>query len=89
MIEVVDNPERSQYEAFLDGDLVGFAAYHHTADAVLLPHVEVRPSSTAKGSAASWPRARSTTSAGRVCVPCRCARSSWTTSRATPSTTIW
>jgi uncharacterized protein len=42
VIEVVDNPQLSQYEAFADGELVGFAAYNQTADAVLLPHVEVR-----------------------------------------------
>ena len=42
MLEVVDNAERSQYEVLLDGDPVGFAAYNHTHDGVLLPHAEVR-----------------------------------------------
>ncbi len=42
MLEVVDNPQRSQYEVFVDGELVGFAAYNHTPDGVLLPHAEVR-----------------------------------------------
>ena len=42
----------SQYEVLLDGAVVGFAAYNHTPDGVLLPHAEVRPSSTGKASAA-------------------------------------
>jgi predicted GNAT family acetyltransferase len=49
MLEVVDNAEASQYEVLLDGESVGFAAYHHTADGVLLPHAEVRPEFNSQG----------------------------------------
>jgi predicted GNAT family acetyltransferase len=49
MIEVVDNPEASQYEVLLDGRSVGFAAYHHTPDGVLLPHAEVDPQVQSQG----------------------------------------
>jgi predicted GNAT family acetyltransferase len=43
VIEVIDNPEQSQYEVRLDGQQVGFAAYNRSGnDEVLLPHVEVR-----------------------------------------------
>jgi predicted GNAT family acetyltransferase len=49
MLEVVDNAERSQYEVLLDGDMVGFAAYNHTQDGVLLPHAEVRPDLNGQG----------------------------------------
>jgi predicted GNAT family acetyltransferase len=49
MLEVVDNRERSQYEILLDGAMVGFAAYNHTRDGVLLPHAEVRPELNGQG----------------------------------------
>lgn len=49
MLEVVDNPEHSQYEILLDGTVVGFAAYNHTANGVLLPHAEVRPELNGQG----------------------------------------
>ena len=43
MIEVVDRPDASRYEALLDGESVGFCTYRRTDGEVLLPHVEVRP----------------------------------------------
>ena len=49
MLEVIDNPEHSQYEILLDGAVVGFAAYNHTANGVLLPHAEVRPELNGQG----------------------------------------
>ncbi len=49
MIEVVDNPQLSQYDALLDGECVGFAAYNKTPDGVLLPHVEVRVEHNGQG----------------------------------------
>ena len=49
MLEVVDNRERSQYEVLLDGAVVGFAAYNHTPDGVLLPHAEVRSELNGQG----------------------------------------
>jgi uncharacterized protein len=49
MLEVVDNAESARYEVLLDGESVGFAAYHHTADGVLLPHAEVRPELNGQG----------------------------------------
>jgi uncharacterized protein len=49
MLEVIDNAIASQYEVLLDGESVGFAAYHHTADGVLLPHAEVRPEFNGQG----------------------------------------
>ena len=49
MIEVIDNPENSQYEIIVDGANVGFAAYRHTHDGVLLPHAEVQPEYMGRG----------------------------------------
>jgi hypothetical protein len=49
MLEVVDNAESSRYEILLDGESVGFAAYHDTADGVLLPHAEVRTELNGQG----------------------------------------
>ncbi len=49
MLEVVDNPDRSQYEVMLDGETVGFAAYNRTPDGVLLPQVEVRSDLNGRG----------------------------------------
>jgi uncharacterized protein len=49
MLEVVDNPQESQYQILLDGHVVGFAAYHRTPDGVLLPHVEVRADLNGRG----------------------------------------
>ena len=49
MLEVVDNPQRSQYEVLVDGDVVGFAAYNRTPDGVILPHVEVQADLNGQG----------------------------------------
>ena len=49
MLEVVDNADASQYEVLLDGELVGFVAYHRTPDGVLLPHAEVRADLNGQG----------------------------------------
>ena len=41
-LEVTDNPEKSRYELFDDGHLVGFTEYHERADGVLVfPHTVV------------------------------------------------
>lgn len=40
-IEVRDNPERSRYEALVDGDVAGFTAYRDTADARVFTHTKV------------------------------------------------
>jgi predicted GNAT family acetyltransferase len=39
--EVHDNPERSRYELFVDGDLVGIADYRVQGDKVVMPHTEI------------------------------------------------
>jgi predicted GNAT family acetyltransferase len=49
MLEVVDNVEASQYEVLVDGKSVGFAAYRHSDDVVLLPHAEVHAEFNGQG----------------------------------------
>ncbi|MBV9592767.1 MAG: N-acetyltransferase [Actinobacteria bacterium] len=49
MIEVVDRPSASRYEALLDGTVVGECTYRITDHGVLLPHIEVRPDLNGQG----------------------------------------
>ena len=50
MLEVVDNPQDSQYEILLDGHVVGFASLSPDGgQLVLLPHVEVRADLNGRG----------------------------------------
>ena len=44
MAEVTHNAERSRYEIFLDGQLVGIADYRARGDALVFPHTEIDPS---------------------------------------------
>lgn len=39
--EIFNNTERSRYEALVDGDVAGFAAYRDTADARVFTHTQV------------------------------------------------
>jgi predicted GNAT family acetyltransferase len=39
--EVRDNAQRARYEALVDGDVAGFAAYRDTADARVFTHTQV------------------------------------------------
>lgn len=39
--EVRRNPDRSRYELFVDGDLVGIAVYRLQGDEVVIPHTEI------------------------------------------------
>ena len=40
-VEVTDNPELSRYEAHIDGELAGFAAYQLTRAVIVFTHTEV------------------------------------------------
>jgi len=42
-IEVIDNPDQSRYEAFLDGALAGFAQYELRPASIVFFHTEVDP----------------------------------------------
>jgi uncharacterized protein len=48
-IEIVDNPERHRYEARVDGQVAGFAAYRPRPDAVVFTHTEVDDAYEGKG----------------------------------------
>ena len=48
-IEVSDHPEQAQYEARLDGQLVGVAAYRLGEDLITFTHTEVDPDQQKQG----------------------------------------
>jgi hypothetical protein len=39
--EVRHNPDRSRYELFVDGKLVGIAVYRVHGDVIVIPHTEI------------------------------------------------
>jgi predicted GNAT family acetyltransferase len=47
--EVSNAPERSRYELFLDGELVGVADYRIVGDRVVMPHTEITPPLRGRG----------------------------------------
>ena len=40
-LEVVDNPDRSRYELYDDGHLVGFTEYHERGGVMVFPHTVI------------------------------------------------
>jgi predicted GNAT family acetyltransferase len=48
-VEIVDVAEQSRYEARLDGDVVGFAAYQKTGQLVVFTHTEVDDAMEGRG----------------------------------------
>jgi uncharacterized protein len=40
-VDVRDNPETKQFEAYVGGDLAGFSAYELTGDTIMIMHTEV------------------------------------------------
>ena len=40
-VEVRDNPEKRQFDAYVDGNLAGFSAYELTDGGVMIMHTEV------------------------------------------------
>lgn len=42
-IDIVDNQERSRYEATIDGQVVGYSEYKLTPNLVVFTHTEVDP----------------------------------------------
>lgn len=49
MVTVVRNDDKSRYEARVDGELAGFAAFELTSDLVVFTHTEVDPSFEGQG----------------------------------------
>jgi uncharacterized protein len=48
-----DNPDRSRFEVYADGELVGFADYRLQGGAMSLPHTEVQPRYRGRGLASA------------------------------------
>ena len=40
-VEIRDNPEKRQFEAYVDGELAGFSAYELTDGGIMILHTEV------------------------------------------------
>ena len=49
MVDVRHNPEQSRYEALVDGEVAGFAAYQLTDQLVVFTHTEVEPAYEGQG----------------------------------------
>ena len=48
-VAVTNNPDKSRYEAMIDGQLAGFVEYRATEGVVTLPHTEVDSAFEGKG----------------------------------------
>ncbi len=48
-ITVKDNPARSRYEVFVDGQLAGFTEYVPSGEVVIMPHTEIHRQFTGQG----------------------------------------
>lgn len=48
-VQVADAPDRQRFEAVVDGQVVGFAAYQKTAELMVFTHTEVDPSMEGQG----------------------------------------
>jgi predicted GNAT family acetyltransferase len=56
-VEVTDAPDQSRYEARVDGELAGFAAYRMRGERIVLTHTEVDPAYEGKGVGTALARA--------------------------------
>lgn len=48
-VVVTEAPERSRYEAHLDGELAGWSEYTLTGEMLVFTHTEVQPASEGRG----------------------------------------
>jgi predicted GNAT family acetyltransferase len=55
-VTVTDAPELSRYQAHVDGELAGFAAYQRKGDLVVFTHTEVDPEHEGHGVAGTIAR---------------------------------
>jgi uncharacterized protein len=55
-LEVRDRPDRSRYEALLDGDMVGFSSYRILGEVISFTHANVLPEYCGRGIASEMAR---------------------------------
>jgi predicted GNAT family acetyltransferase len=48
-VQLLDRPDRSRYEAVVDGEVVAFADYEAREDVVVLPHTVTKPALRGRG----------------------------------------
>jgi predicted GNAT family acetyltransferase len=72
-VQTTDNPEQQRYEARVDGDLAGFAAYQLDGDRVVFTHTEVDDAYEGQGVGSALARSAldDVRASGRSAVP-RC-----------------
>jgi len=56
-VTVTDAPERGRYEAWIDGDVVGYAAYERRGSLIVFTHTEVNEDRQGEGVAGTLARA--------------------------------
>ena len=56
-VQTTDNAEQHRYEARVDGELAGFAAYRLRGERIVLTHTEVDPAHEGKGVGTALARA--------------------------------
>ncbi|MFG3338291.1 GNAT family N-acetyltransferase [Glycomyces sp. NPDC048151] len=56
VVQVTDAPEKSRYEAYVDGELVGYTEYRHHDDTIMLAITEVPEELQNKGIGAALAR---------------------------------
>ena len=49
MTTVTKNNQQSRYEAYIDGELAGFAKFRHEGSVIVMPHTEVLDAFGGKG----------------------------------------
>lgn len=55
-LKVIDNPDRSRFEAYVDGEFAGFTEYDKRESFTLMPHTEVGDAYQGQGVAGSLVR---------------------------------
>ncbi|EHR61052.1 GNAT family N-acetyltransferase [Saccharomonospora cyanea] len=56
-LQVIDSPERQRYEAVREGTVLGFTAYEHMNQVLVLTHTEVDPALEGQGIGGALTRA--------------------------------
>ena len=89
-VEVKKNEDEHRYEAFIDGEQVGFAEYQLTDRLVVFTHTEVEDKCEGMGVGSALARAALDDVRARAPARwCRCVRSSRPGSGTTPTTRTW
>lgn len=56
-VEVIRDDDSSRYEAYIDGEMVGFAEFHIAGEKIVFPHTVTDPGFAGRGVASALARA--------------------------------